>query len=72
MMATISTPLGRSVVTSIRADGIVSRAVETVLSWLARVREREELAALDGRMLHDIGLTRADVYGEFRKPFWRI
>jgi uncharacterized protein YjiS (DUF1127 family) len=55
-----------------RAGGIVSRAVETVLSWLARVREREELAALDDRMLHDIGLTRADVYGEYRKLFWRI
>jgi uncharacterized protein YjiS (DUF1127 family) len=37
-----------------------------------RVREREELAALDDRMLHNIGLTRADVYGEYGKSFWRI
>ena len=34
-------------------------------------REREELAALDDRMLKDIGLTRADAEFLSNKPFWR-
>ena len=66
MMTMNSTALGR-----IRAGSIVSRVVDTVLSWRARVRERGELAALDDRMLKDIGLTRGDVYREYHKPFWR-
>lgn len=27
--------------------------------------------ALDGRMLRDIGISRAEADAEFRKPFWR-
>jgi uncharacterized protein YjiS (DUF1127 family) len=68
----ISTTRERSAAASLRADSIVIRAVEAVLSWGARVRERQELAGLDDRMLRDIGLTRADVCREYRKPFWRI
>jgi uncharacterized protein YjiS (DUF1127 family) len=45
---------------SMRARNIVSRAVETVLTWRRRVRERAELAALDDWMLRDIGLTHAE------------
>jgi uncharacterized protein YjiS (DUF1127 family) len=36
-----------------------------------RARSRAELAALDERTLRDIGLTRADVWAELDKPFWR-
>ena len=64
-MSSISTASGRR-----GASGIFSRFVATVLAWQARVRARGELAALDDRMLKDIGLTRADVYREYRKPFW--
>ena len=39
--------------------------------WRRRARERGELAALDGRMLADIGLTRADAEFLSNKPFWR-
>jgi len=66
-MAMISTTLGRT-----RSGSIVSRVVETVLSWRTRAHTRTELAALDDRMLRDIGLTRADIYREYCKPFWRI
>jgi uncharacterized protein YjiS (DUF1127 family) len=40
--------------------------------WSERARQRRALAALDDRMLKDIGLTRADVTVEFDKPFWRV
>jgi uncharacterized protein YjiS (DUF1127 family) len=39
--------------------------------WSERTRQRRQLAALDDRILKDIGLTRADVTSEFDKPFWR-
>jgi uncharacterized protein YjiS (DUF1127 family) len=35
------------------------------------LRDRRELAAMDDRLLRDIGLTRYDVELELRKPFWR-
>jgi uncharacterized protein YjiS (DUF1127 family) len=68
----MSATLERGTAASMRAGSIVSSAVETVLSWRARARERWELAGLDDRMLHDIGLTGADVDREYRKPFWHI
>lgn len=37
----------------------------------ARWRMREELLALNDMQLRDVGLTRAEVEGELRRPFWR-
>lgn len=37
---------------------------------LKRHAERRALAALDDRQLADVGLTRAQVQREARKPFW--
>ena len=45
--------------------------VATLGAWRARARQREALAALDDRLLDDIGLTRAQARSEFDKPFWR-
>ena len=45
--------------------------VVTLREWRRRRREREELVALDDRMLKDIGLTRADAEFLGNKPFWR-
>ena len=43
--------------------------------WLVdameRSAQRRTLAALDHRLLADIGLTRAQALAEARKPFWR-
>jgi uncharacterized protein YjiS (DUF1127 family) len=39
--------------------------------WLRNRRERRELVALSDAMLHDIGLTRADVESEYGRPFWQ-
>ena len=43
----------------------------TLGEWRRRLRERDQLAQLDHRMLRDIGLTRADAHLLVSKPFWR-
>jgi uncharacterized protein YjiS (DUF1127 family) len=52
-----------------RAGG---RAVTLLLIWRERARQRRHLQSLNDHMLRDIGLTRADVFAEASKPFWRL
>ena len=51
-----------------------SRLIST-LDWMAaaaeRSRQRRALAALDDRLLRDIGLSRGDALKEISRPFWR-
>jgi uncharacterized protein YjiS (DUF1127 family) len=47
------------------------RALDTVLLWHERARQRRQLLQLNDAMLRDIGLVRADALGEAGKPFWR-
>ena len=53
-----------------RASG-VQRLVTLLLTWQQRARDRRQLQSLSDHMLRDIGLTRADVFAEASKPFWR-
>ncbi len=48
------------------------RAVDLLLTWRERARQRRQLRSLNDRMLRDIGITRADVLAESSKPFWRL
>jgi uncharacterized protein YjiS (DUF1127 family) len=50
---------------------MIRRLADIVLTWRVRSRERQVLSELDDRMLRDIGVTRAEVYREATKPFWR-
>ena len=47
------------------------RALALFDIWRQRLRDRRELALMDERSLHDIGLTRCDALHEARKPFWQ-
>ena len=47
------------------------QAVDLLLIWQQRARDRRQLQSLNDHMLRDIGLTRADVFAEAAKPFWR-
>jgi len=49
----------------------LGHAVEVLKRWRWRARSRRELARLDSRMLHDIGVDLYDVMVETGKPFWR-
>ena len=48
-----------------------SGLVESVLTWQRRHKDRLHLMALDDRLLHDIGISLADVEHEVSKPFWK-
>ena len=52
-------------------DAALGGLLDQFLVWHQRVRDRQTLARLDQHMLHDIGLSSADVEGEVSKPFWR-
>jgi uncharacterized protein YjiS (DUF1127 family) len=49
----------------------VQRLVTLLLTWQQRAHDRRQLQSLSDHMLRDIGLTRADVFAEASKPFWR-
>jgi uncharacterized protein YjiS (DUF1127 family) len=46
--------------------------LETLLVWQERAQQRRHLAALDERLLSDIGMSRADAAREAAVPFWRL
>jgi uncharacterized protein YjiS (DUF1127 family) len=54
-----------------RFGGAAARIVEVGLTWVDRARQRRRLCELSDQMLRDIGLTRADAWAEYAKPFWR-
>ncbi len=43
----------------------------TLAVWAERDRMRRELAEMSDYLLRDVGLTRADVWAECSKQFWR-
>jgi uncharacterized protein YjiS (DUF1127 family) len=44
---------------------------DTVCVWLERIRQRRQLLSLSDQMLSDIGVSRAEVFWECDKPFWK-
>src|ERR1700741_3259630 len=52
-------------------DSGLSTVVDSLLTWQRRHKDRMHLMALDERLLHDIGISLADVEREVSKPFWR-
>ena len=50
---------------------MIVSAMDTVLDWQDRARQRHNLLEMDDHLLRDIGLSRADLENEATKPFWR-
>ena len=48
------------------------RAWYLIERWMELARQRQQLAALDDRMLKDIGISRATAQSEARRPFWDL
>lgn len=51
--------------------GRLSCAMHKLAALVALHRSRQALARLDDDQLRDIGLSRADVATELRRPFWQ-
>jgi uncharacterized protein YjiS (DUF1127 family) len=51
--------------------GTFTAFADVIGTWRQRNRERRELALLDERSLHDLGLNAGSIQFEARKPFWR-
>jgi len=50
---------------------VMEVVAEHLMHWQETYRQRKHLASLDDVALKDIGLSRADVAAELRKPVWR-
>ncbi len=51
---------------------VLDAAAMHLLRWQETWRQRKHLASLDDAALKDIGLSRADVAAELKKPVWRL
>ncbi len=47
------------------------RWMQTLWKWSERSRQRRDLAALDDRLLKDVGISPHDAAREIANPFWR-
>ncbi|MCW2238025.1 DUF1127 domain-containing protein [Azospirillum canadense] len=50
---------------------VLDTVLDTFALWRQRILTRRELARLDDRMLHDIGINQLEVDYEVNKPFWK-
>ena len=60
-----------SILSPVRTDRprlTVRGILESIVRFDARYRNRMDLQALDDHLLRDVGLTRADVAAELRRP----
>ena len=73
MTSQLGATLGRRTLTRRLSPAIqpLAWAVGTLIAWRQRANQRTALAALDDRLLEDIGLTREQARAECDKPFWR-
>lgn len=46
-------------------------AFDRMLTWIKRAQQRAQLASIEPHVLHDLGLSRADLDAECRKHFWQ-
>jgi uncharacterized protein YjiS (DUF1127 family) len=49
----------------------LSASFRQLLLWQERASQRQRLGMAEDHVLADLGLSRAEVAGEIRKPFWR-
>ena len=52
--------------------GFVARILGVLAAWHDRSVQRRTLAGLSDYQLHDMGLSRSQVFYEIEKPFWRV
>lgn len=72
---TIRTPVALFPRQQVEFSGALVRAVSGIFdrlyTWQSRAQQRAHLAALDTRLLKDMGISQAAAGAEAAKPFWR-
>jgi uncharacterized protein YjiS (DUF1127 family) len=56
----------------VQKGGTLDRLAETLVLALSTRRQRRQLAQLDARALHDLGLTADQATTEAARPFWDV
>jgi uncharacterized protein YjiS (DUF1127 family) len=51
---------------------LVTRILEVLATWHDRSVQRRSLGSLSDYQLHDMGLSRSQIFHEIEKPFWRV
>jgi uncharacterized protein YjiS (DUF1127 family) len=51
--------------------GFLANVLNRLAEWQERAEQRMHLAAMDDRMLKDIGVSAVDATRESSKPFWK-
>jgi uncharacterized protein YjiS (DUF1127 family) len=46
-------------------------ALDLILLWIERARQRSQLSSIDRSLLQDLGISQAELDGECRKHFWQ-
>jgi len=54
-----------------RQVGILTAVANLLLTWQERASQRAQLAAMDDRLLRDMGIHPMEAMREAEKPFWR-
>jgi uncharacterized protein YjiS (DUF1127 family) len=64
---------GRALIKSLALAVFVmpERGLDLLVVWETRLRNRQNLARLDVRMLDDMGMSPEDAARESAKPFWQ-
>jgi uncharacterized protein YjiS (DUF1127 family) len=62
----------RSPVRAPAGPSFAAKLLERAVLWLEVRRQRRPLASLNDAMLRDIGISRADAEGEYRRHFWDL
>ncbi|MBI4967076.1 MAG: DUF1127 domain-containing protein [Rhodospirillales bacterium] len=50
---------------------LLRAVLDRIAHWHQNARGRAQLAAMDARMLKDIGLSRSEAWLEANTPFWK-
>ena len=54
-----------------RVEAFSAQVMQMARTWARRSNDRRQLAAMNSRMLQDIGLNRIEVNHETSKYFWQ-
>ncbi len=52
--------------------GFIGRFFRLAFGWRAHIRDRRHLFELSDYLLHDIGISRAEIEDEPSRAFWRV